>query len=842
MPAEKKDEVEGGPLSFLDRLLDEERDSNMFLGDVRFWKHLDHIDVPRIYTTKSLEYRTMKLMVLEAIFYLILLIVFTCFLTEVHSSTVYESRRQQLDYWGGCRRAADGSREDGPCEINRITDTKKLMDWIHDTLIPKAFTEQDDYPTIIDSPAIYSLDSETMSWAPRFVGDTRTAILIGTIRVRQLRVQYNKGCTIQTQFEGIQENCFAAFADDLQSRISWAPTWTPDFLISMYEWSPSNFTQQISMAGMHGDYPGDGFFFDMPLNRTAALKLVHGLRTWDWLDTRTRAVVIEMSTLNPNVNVFVHNRMLFEHSAMGNLEVTHEAFAFQALHLSLPLMLYDKFGVFFFWAATNGLFILLLVYVIFVMYMNGIKLYFSYFWSWLDVCILVLFLCSLVAQMIVYTNVGGEPNFQSEVVADPEIFFPIAGLVVWMDFSESMLSILGLLTWFKVLKYCCLIATFQGLARIIGRCLKQLAVFGSFIVIIVIGFALAFHISYGDVVPIFATFNGAFFACLLAPSGGVDFEPVFSSDYILGPILCFAYLIICLFLLLNTFMAIVVDVYTVTMYQLHQSKKEKPGDPLKAFLYTYWNALKGVKLVGHEVEDDKGEPDEQWIPLACLPEALSKRYLEEEDRMRQIVDEAEYEVYQHKQARLADQARADGMAGIPGQSSGAPALPAIPTQDTLRAIRDCRPSEMPATVAPPRKEENVTVSRVQLQRMLDDDPVLQGVCGTSRAVDIVRRFRVDDSAADPYEAVTKLQAAVVKKLTELEEQSSTLGFNEFDTLRAVATELHSAVTDAQKEWRAELMSVLQMADLLSHTLIDLTGKLAEVQTNHRQMSELYPLD
>ena len=43
--------------------------SNLHFGDVRFWKHLEYVDTLQIYQTKSLEYRTLKLMFCECIFY-----------------------------------------------------------------------------------------------------------------------------------------------------------------------------------------------------------------------------------------------------------------------------------------------------------------------------------------------------------------------------------------------------------------------------------------------------------------------------------------------------------------------------------------------------------------------------------------------------------------------------------------------------------------------------------------------------------------------------------------------------------------------------------------------------
>lgn len=47
--------------------------------------------------------------------------------------------------------------------------------------------------------------------------------------------------------------------------------------------------------GQHATYPGSGFYFDLPLNRTTAVHMVAALREWDWVDEATRAIILEMT-------------------------------------------------------------------------------------------------------------------------------------------------------------------------------------------------------------------------------------------------------------------------------------------------------------------------------------------------------------------------------------------------------------------------------------------------------------------------------------------------------------------------------------------------------------------
>mmetsp|Transcript_25474 Transcript_25474/g.59309 ORF Transcript_25474/g.59309 Transcript_25474/m.59309 type:complete len:937 (+) Transcript_25474:105-2915(+) len=930
--AAKDDDSERNPLSFLDRLLKSERDSNLHFGDVRFWQHLGYIDRAQIYRTSSLEYRTLKLMFCEALFYLIFLLIFTAYANQVGSRQLFEARRQQLDYWGDCRPDEDGFRGEGHCDIDNVGDASSLFTWMKDSLAPKAFTDRELYSEIVSSPSLYRISEGTNAWAPRYAGDTRTSVIVGAIRIRQLRVQYNKDCEILDEWQEIHEDCFPQFSDEVQSRLSWAPTWTPDHLQHHYLWSAANVTEQTWMSGYNGKYPGDGFYFDLPLNLTGAQTRIEELSQWSWIDRRTRALIVELSTLNPNVNIFVWSRMLFEFPAMGGVQVVHEAFAFRVFQLSVALTQSDDFYIFLYQIAVCALHLLFLGYVSYLIYKNGFR-FFMYFWSWLDLAILVAYFTLLGVQCTVYYKAGREPTLKPEVIADPEMFLTIGKLVPDMQMANDILAVLAVFVWLKVLKYFALIKSFAALVRVTERCVIKLLVFSALLLIVLFGFAVAFYLLYGDRGTIFETLKGAYLAVIIAPAGGVDWQPILGKNDTLGPLLIVAYIFIILFLLLSTFMAIVVDCYSVVSFEMHEVEHMSKHWPTSIFLWTFWNALKGIKLVGKESEEDKGADYEQEILLSSLPEALTLRFEQKRKEMQAIMDGAMQEIEFNKQEDL----RRRGILDAPDNKKKKKEVKKKPKETNLLAIKDDPDAfegnsddeswdplaeeladsiedgidmsiemndlsekdprldgaklvvkmlhkgdldvdkidkviqasyKVGASDKDPHMEamreasrqirdrqrgveaqekvieqktveanrKHVIVNRVQIQRMLDEDPGLREICGTSKAIDVMRRFHVEDAGVDPYEAVERLQKSVVQKLRELEEQGTNLEFSDMETLRTVSTELHNALTDAQKDWRAELLSVMQMASLLSKALVDLTKKLEQVQMNHHHLA------
>jgi len=848
---------EKNPLAFLDRLLDEERDTNLHFGDVRFWRHLEYIDTLQVYRTKSIEYKTLKLMFCEAIFYMVFLGVLTGFILEIRSRDVFDMQRQQFEYWAGCHNRPapmETMYETRGCNFFDVKDVDQISPWIRETFIPKAFTERELYPTIVESPSIFRLHEGTTAWQPRYIGDTHTTVLVGQIRLRQIRVQRIKAeeCPFLEELKEVQLDCFPGYTDGLQSKLSWAPTWTPPHLRHHYKWSMENVTMQTPMHGYHGVYPGEGFFFDIPYNKSGAQMRLKELEAWAWIDHRTRAVILEFSTLNTNVNVVVHNRLLFEIPPTGGVSTKYEVVGFRVLQLSLNLLASDEMNLFRLMIVTSAMHFLLLAYDLWLIKQNRMA-FFSYFWGLLDMLILGLFFTLMFIYLTIFQKAAYEPYLAPETIGDPEMFFPLGYLVKDIELSTDVLAILGLTAWFKVLKYFTLISTFHPFVRIVETTIRQLFLFAGLLFIVLFGFAVAFHIGFGGETDVFSTLGGSFIACIVAPAGGVNFDQVLSDGSPLGAILVFMYVIIIVFLLVTTFMAIVVDTYSVTSFQIREIMKLDKSTPSGVFWWTYFNALRNVKLVGKESEEAKGAPHEQAISIMSLPEAISSRYLDTKRRMEALLMSSEEEIESNRLEKLRKEGKLDDDIFPPTEEELADQGKAskLSLKDNqgprMLALDDEMPPPPPG--APPEDlstgnidDDGMTeasVTRVQLQRMLDEDEILREICDTDKAIDIMRRFQIEKAGDDPYEAVAELQHKVAHMIAQLEgKPGHHLTFDELETLKTVSGELHGALTESQREWRTELLSVMQMASLLSKSLVDLTRKMEQVQINHNSMTAL----
>merc|ERR1719191_1055429 len=126
------------------------------------------------------------------------------------------------------------------------------------------------------------------------------------------------------------------------------------------------------------------------------------------------------------------------------------------------------------------------------------------------------------------------------------------------------------------------------------------------------------------------------------------------------------------------------------------------------------------------------------------------------------------------------------------------------------------------------------ISRLQLQRLMDEDETMCLLLGTRRAIDVIRKFKFGDEGSD---AVTKLQETVFHKLDTMEKAGLDMNSQEVPAVRELSDQMSEAFNEVQNQWRQELTSLLEAASVLSEGLIELTQGMERVQLYHSEIRE-----
>merc|ERR1719158_619842 len=238
-----------------------------------------------------------------------------------------------------------------------------------------------------------------------------TNLLLGTIRIRQLRVHDNQGCEVSSLFRHIFPDCFGAFDKQWQSTRAYNKRYTPTYIHPCYKFQEASATRQVEIEGRMSNYPGDGFMMDLPLNRTESMTMLTDLQQCQWLDQATRMIVVEMSVLNTNVNVIVNNQIIFEFGPTGAVQSKHDAFGGRVLLFSVATNEGGELSVMIYQIVVCMLFFGWTFFCFWLMWKTGLK-YLAYGWNLVDLLILSLFYVNLVTRIQTYYVTSTDAAFQ----------------------------------------------------------------------------------------------------------------------------------------------------------------------------------------------------------------------------------------------------------------------------------------------------------------------------------------------------------------------------------------------------------------------------------------------
>lgn len=139
--------------------------------------------------------------------------------------------------------------------------------------------------------------------------------ILGVARIRQNRVK-NDSCTIHPYFIQYFRGCYAKFSETSVDTASFGVRsqtaynfWKilaniSFFLLFSWVYSDSSTTKSLSFTGQVSTYEGGGFFTDLKTTRNETANIIKDLKDNLWITRHSRAVFIDFSLYNANLNMF----------------------------------------------------------------------------------------------------------------------------------------------------------------------------------------------------------------------------------------------------------------------------------------------------------------------------------------------------------------------------------------------------------------------------------------------------------------------------------------------------------------------------------------------------------
>ena len=140
--------------------------------------------------------------------------------------------------------------------------------------------------------------------------------------MRQLRVQ-SKACS-NPHLISRCENDYSLFNEEKQS---FYPGWTNETdggqysssILKSFQYQSNDNLNTYYTIGQHGIYSGNGYVYEYRGSLSNLKSNLSSLHELEWIDQRTRAIIIQMTLYNPNVQLLISVTLLSEFLSTGGV-------------------------------------------------------------------------------------------------------------------------------------------------------------------------------------------------------------------------------------------------------------------------------------------------------------------------------------------------------------------------------------------------------------------------------------------------------------------------------------------------------------------------------------------
>ncbi|XP_029466481.1 polycystic kidney disease protein 1-like 2 [Rhinatrema bivittatum] len=410
---------------------------------------------------------------------------------------------------------------------------------------------------------------------PGFVTDGNSK-LVGGARIRQVRVKMDS-CRIAHVLQNSIKECHAAYSLETEDRSDYVEHWNvSDATNNSSSSSPAWRYQSQSKLRGHpiwgkvAMYRGGGYVVHLENNARNASRTLQELYNNVWLDTYTRAVFVEFTVYNANVNLFCIIRIMFESNALG-------AFFTHSELQSVRLYPYTD-GLHIFVVAAEVIYFLFITYYMVAQGKLMKRLKWSYFrskWNLLELAI-ILISWSALSVFVKRTILGTRDisyyqkhkneyvNFNETATADAILGYLIAFLV--------------LLSTVKLWHLLRLNPKLNMITSTLRRAWGDISGFITVILIMFLAYSTAANLIFGWKLYSYKTLFDSAETMVSLQLGIFNYEEVLDYNPILGSFLIGSCIIFMTFVVLNLFISVILVAFSEEQKHYQASEEEEIVD------------------------------------------------------------------------------------------------------------------------------------------------------------------------------------------------------------------------------------------------------------------------
>ncbi|OQV25174.1 Polycystic kidney disease 2-like 1 protein [Hypsibius exemplaris] len=423
--------------------------------------------------------------------------------------------------------------------------------------------------------------------------------ILGLPRIRQLRVK-NGSCNVPVEFKEIIFDCFSDYSIGQEATEPFGPDKTvgngsndttnpattlepvvvttavtvtdatasnkTEIKTSPWIYQTATDTGMASYWGKLATYSGGGYILDLPKSKNESLKLIEKLEARRWLDQATRAVIVDLTVYNANLNYFATVRLCVEMPPTGVLVPTANIRVIKLI----KLLTNNDYAV----LAFEVIFCLFVAYYIGEELIEISKLkarYFRSFWNILDIIVLTCSTTCIICAICLFMQINEN---LTKLIAIVNKYVDFESLSFYQITLNNALAITVFCAWIKVFKYLSFNKTMMQLSSTLGRAAKDVASFAIMFFIVFFAFAQLGFFLFGTQLEAYNDVGTASFTLMRIILGDFDFDALYAANRLFGPLFFFMYIFFVFFVLLNMFLAIINDTYSAVKEDLANKRND----------------------------------------------------------------------------------------------------------------------------------------------------------------------------------------------------------------------------------------------------------------------------
>lgn len=367
--------------------------------------------------------------------------------------------------------------------------------------------------------------------------------LVGTYRLRQLRMK-RVDCKpiIYSLPRDCKEPYWIGGEDTANYNLSWLNPLPKDVEISY----PDHWNHQsawklktLLYPGAHATYSGGGYVLELPATVADHPEIFSQLKSAEWIDSYTRAVFLEFTLYNPNVDLFTAMVYLFEFTSLGRIFPMHHEFTSSLYHhssdyelmIAISEVLFFCFNVSFVYIEIKKL------------RGNGRSKYFSDFWSYIEI---VQILLAITLFGLFLKRINSVDTVLDEFKLSKGQYFVNFYSAIFWDFVFGYVSaVLIALVTLKTAKFLRLNRRTQIMYATLGVTKKVFIGYVFIFAITTIAFAHISFLIFGNDMQDYQTFGDSWVAVIIVLLGEGGYVRLKNTYQFFGPLFIVAVVMIC---------------------------------------------------------------------------------------------------------------------------------------------------------------------------------------------------------------------------------------------------------------------------------------------------------